>query len=108
MWAASPHNGCALMGGKARAESFWEGFSFFFPSSGGEAVGLGGWLGWPWRCGEAKRWRWRGRLGWRGGGKGFTALLSGDQFMGIQPSARYSLNASSGGMQQHQLECVRR
>lgn len=43
-----------------------------------------------------------------GGGKGFTALLGGDQFMGIQPGARYSLNASSGGMQRHQLECVRR
>lgn len=49
-----------------------------------------------------------GVWGGGGGGKGFTALLSGDQFMGIQPSARYSLNASSGGMQQHQLECVRR
>lgn len=42
------------------------------------------------------------------GAKGFTALLGGDQFMGIQPDARYSLNASSGGMQRHQLECVRR
>lgn len=49
-----------------------------------------------------------GAFGVLGGGKGFTALLSGDQFMGIQPSARYSLNASSGGMQRHQLECVRR
>lgn len=44
--------------------------------------------------------------GW--GAKGFTALLGGDQFMGIQSKARYSLNASSGGMQQHQLECVSR
>lgn len=43
------------------------------------------------------------------GGKGFTALLGGDQFMGIQSKqARYSLNASSGGMQWHQLECVSR
>lgn len=33
------------------------------------------------------------------GGQGFTALLGGDQFMGIQSKARYSLNASSGGMQ---------
>lgn len=33
------------------------------------------------------------------GGKGFTALLGGDQFMGIQSKARYSLNASSEGMQ---------
>lgn len=42
------------------------------------------------------------------GGKGFAALLGGDQFMGIQSKARYSLNASSGGMQWHQLECVSR
>lgn len=42
------------------------------------------------------------------GAKGFTALLGGDQFMGIQPQSRYSLNASSGGMQRRQLECVSR
>lgn len=45
--------------------------------------------------------------GWWWGG-GVTALLKGDQFIGIQFRPRYSLNASSAGMQQHQLECVSR
>lgn len=82
------------MGGKARVE-LWGRF-------GGEVV-----LGDGCDGGGAGRLRdgWGG--GW-GGAKGFTALLGGDQFMGIQSKARYSLNASSGGMQQHQLECVSR
>ena len=88
MWTASLHNGRALMGGEARVE-LWGRF-------GGEVV-----LGRGCDGGGAGRLR-------DGGAKGFTALLGGDQFMGIQSKARYSLNASSGGMQQHQLECVSR
>lgn len=76
------------MGGKARAE--------LLGRFGGEVL-----LGSGCNGGGAGRLR-------DEGAKGFTALLGGDQFMGIQPESRYSLNASSGGMQRRQLECVSR
>jgi len=92
LWTASLHNGRALMGGKARVE-----LSGRF---GGEVV-----LGSGCDGGGA------GRLRDGGGGAKAKALLLclvGTNSWVFSPKARYSLNASSGGMQQHQLECVSR
>lgn len=87
MWTASLHNGRALMGGKAKVELL-EGLEGRCCSVVVAMVVV--------RGGKGRE------------AKGFTSLLGRDQFMGIQSRSRYSLNASSGGMEQHQLECVSR